>query len=210
MPRWAPRLPLATTAACWSRTSWKSSDAYRRGLRYDDEIVSFGGRPIGTVNAFKNALGIYPKGWRVPLVYRRDGKEHEIQVRLTGVHAAEELLQADAAASAPGAATTTDPRPDDRPKPGDRPEPGNARQARRAEADSRAGAAAGGRASKTLKIPPEIQKMIQPRGAFANYYFNELNRDRVWNSSCKAKGDFRSVAGAWKLTGQLAEAARSR
>jgi hypothetical protein len=51
------------------------------------------------------------------------------------------------------------------------------------------------------KIPAEIQKMIQPRGPFVNYYFNELNRDRVWGAA-KAKGDFGSVAGAWKLGGQ--------
>ena len=29
-------------------------------------------------------LGIYPKGWRVPLVYRRDNEKHEILVRLMG------------------------------------------------------------------------------------------------------------------------------
>src|SRR6185503_5826956 len=42
----------------------EDSDAYRRGLRYDDEVVAFGGREIRTVNAFKNVLGIYPNGWR--------------------------------------------------------------------------------------------------------------------------------------------------
>ncbi len=45
----------------------EDSDAYRRGLRYGDEVVRFGGRPIRTVNAFKNVLGIYPKGWQAPL-----------------------------------------------------------------------------------------------------------------------------------------------
>ena len=38
------------------------SDAYRRGLRYGDEIISFAGRPIDSPNAFKNVLGIFPKG----------------------------------------------------------------------------------------------------------------------------------------------------
>src|SRR4051812_31134670 len=51
----------------------ESSDAYRRGLRYDDEIVSFAGRRIDSPNAFKNILGIFPKGWRVPIVFRHDG-----------------------------------------------------------------------------------------------------------------------------------------
>ena len=48
-----------------------SSDAYRRGLRFDDELIRFGGRTITSVNEFKNVLGIFPKGWRVPLTYRR-------------------------------------------------------------------------------------------------------------------------------------------
>ena len=54
-----------------------SSDAYRRGLRYGDQVISFAGRPIDTVNGFKNVLGIFPKGWRVPISYRRDGEHKE-------------------------------------------------------------------------------------------------------------------------------------
>ncbi len=71
----------------------ESSDAFRRGLRYDDEIVSFAGRPIDTPNGFKNVLGIFPKGWRVPLVFRRGKQEHSALVRLAGVHGDEELIQ---------------------------------------------------------------------------------------------------------------------
>lgn len=51
----------------------EQSSAYRRGLREGDQIVSFGGRPIGSANQFKNVLGIYPDGWKVPLTYRRGG-----------------------------------------------------------------------------------------------------------------------------------------
>ncbi len=61
-------------------------DAFRRGLRYGDEIVSFAGRRIRTANSLKNAVGIFPKGWSVPLVFRRDGQLHEVLVRLEGVH----------------------------------------------------------------------------------------------------------------------------
>ena len=71
----------------------ESSDAYRRGLRMDDEIVSFAGRPITTPNGFKNALGIFPKGWRVPLTYRRENKTYPIYVRLAGVHGREQLIE---------------------------------------------------------------------------------------------------------------------
>ena len=71
----------------------ESSEAYRRGLRIDDEILQFAGREIQTVNQFKNVLGIYPKGYRVPLTYQRDGESREIRVRLTGVHATEKLIE---------------------------------------------------------------------------------------------------------------------
>lgn len=69
-----------------------SSEAYRRGLRLDDEIVSFAGRNIRSVNQFKNVLGIYPKGWRLPLTYRREQQKYSIQARLRGVHTKAEMM----------------------------------------------------------------------------------------------------------------------
>jgi len=60
-------------------------DAHRRGLDLNDELVSFAGRPISNQNHFQNVLGLFPKGWRVPLVYRRDNDKHEILVRLMGI-----------------------------------------------------------------------------------------------------------------------------
>jgi S1-C subfamily serine protease len=61
------------------------SDARRRGLDVGDQLVSFAGRPMTTVNQFKNVLGLFPKGWRVPLVYRRENQKQEILVRLMGI-----------------------------------------------------------------------------------------------------------------------------
>ena len=69
----------------------QSSDAWRRGLQYDDEILALAGRPVRSVNAFKNVLGTLPAGWQVPLVYRRDGRRTEVLVRLAGVHTQAEL-----------------------------------------------------------------------------------------------------------------------
>ncbi|MCA8989999.1 MAG: trypsin-like peptidase domain-containing protein, partial [Planctomycetaceae bacterium] len=68
-----------------------SADFY--GLKPGDELISFGGRAIGSVNQFKNVLGIYPKGWKVPLVYRRDGERFEIFPRLEGLHSTAELME---------------------------------------------------------------------------------------------------------------------
>jgi S1-C subfamily serine protease len=63
----------------------EDSDAARRGMELDDELVSFFGRPMLSVNQFKNVLGIFPKGWRVPLVFRRNNDKREVLVRLMGV-----------------------------------------------------------------------------------------------------------------------------
>ncbi|HKB40795.1 MAG TPA: trypsin-like peptidase domain-containing protein [Gemmataceae bacterium] len=67
------------------RSILDSADASRRGLETDDELVSFAGRPMGSVNQYKNALGLYPRGWRVPIVFRRQNQKHEVLVRLMGV-----------------------------------------------------------------------------------------------------------------------------
>jgi serine protease Do len=71
----------------------ESSDVYRRGLAYGDELVSFDGRAIFSVNHFKNVMGLFPRGWRVPMEYRRatdrgddeTGARKEILVRLMGI-----------------------------------------------------------------------------------------------------------------------------
>jgi serine protease Do len=71
-----------------------SADVYRRGLSYGDELVSFDGRPIHSTNHFKNVLGLFPRGWRVPMEYRlanargddeEVGDRKEILIRLMGV-----------------------------------------------------------------------------------------------------------------------------
>jgi S1-C subfamily serine protease len=60
----------------------EDSDARRRGLDTGDELVSFAGRHISTVNQYKNVLGLYPKGWRVPMEYRHENEKREVLVRL--------------------------------------------------------------------------------------------------------------------------------
>ncbi len=181
----------------------ESSDAYRRGLRYDDEIVSFAGRPIDSPNAFKNILGIFPKGWQVPIVFRRDDQQHTGNIRLTGVHGEEELIQL----------LTRKPKADEenpdspKPRPG-RPEPKRPKGKEptpqpQPDGQQPVPRAPGRPAHKEIEVPAEIQKLIKPRIGFANYYFNELNRDRVWKSF-QTRGDFSSAGGTWKLTGDWA------
>ena len=41
-----------------------TSDAYRRGVRYGDEILRLGDRDVATTNQLKNVSGIFPDQWR--------------------------------------------------------------------------------------------------------------------------------------------------
>jgi serine protease Do len=59
------------------------SDALRRGLDVDDQLVEFAGRRITSVNQYKNVLGIYPKGWRLPIVFKHENDKKQIEKRET-------------------------------------------------------------------------------------------------------------------------------
>jgi S1-C subfamily serine protease len=170
----------------------EDSDAFRRGLRYRDQIISFGGRRIQSVNDFKNVLGIFPKSWRVPLVYARDGKQTEIFVRLEGLHAGDTLfdLVQGKADRAEQPQEPDKPNPEKQPKP-DEPEP---EQLPLKPADEPK--------KEAIEIPDAAKQLIEDRRGFANYYFNRINRDRLWNGwTDSLQGD--QLAENWKLTGKL-------
>jgi S1-C subfamily serine protease len=63
----------------------EDSDVARRGLELEDELLSFAGRPVTSVNHYRNVLGLYPRGWRLPLEYRREQTRKDILARLMGV-----------------------------------------------------------------------------------------------------------------------------
>jgi S1-C subfamily serine protease len=87
------------------------SDAHRRGLEVDDELVSFAGRPLTSVNQFKNVLGLFPRTWRVPLVYRRNHQKHEILVRLMQLQQKQEETKSRAPQPGPPQPGPPQPRP---------------------------------------------------------------------------------------------------
>lgn len=156
------------------------SDAFRRGLRYGDEIVRFGDRDISTANSFKNALGTYPSDWRVPLVFRRAGREYECVVRLDGVHREGELASLlDRKPEVP----LPDKPDDDEPQPPDnrRPHPHHA--------------------AKEAKLPPAVEPYYEARAGYANYWFNRYHQQRVWNAYL-ARGDFAQAGWDWTIHAQ--------
>ena len=198
----------------------EQSDAYRRGLRYDDEIVSFGGRAISSPNGFKNILGIYPKGWRVPLGFRRDGRRRDVLVRMAGVHTKAELLEKTSGRRPMRAGPIPQPgddpesekpksperRPGDVPKPKD-PKPGDG------PVPIPFPVPRPGHPSPMPAAPPEqpmpdiVKKHFEAKRGYANYYFNKLNRRRVWEAWL---GEFAPQDGAWTLSGPLGGGGRFR
>ncbi len=188
---------------------FEQSDAYRRGLRYDDEIVSFGGRTISTPNGFKNVLGILPKGWRVPLSFRREGKRYDVLVRLRGVHGREELLKK--AAGRPRNVPMPIPKPGEEPKPGEKRKPGEKPQPDQPQPKPRKIPVPrpGGRrpvqlTPRKVPMPEVIKKHFEAKRGYANYYYNKLNRDRVWGA-WNARADFKALRGTWTLAGKLGD-----
>jgi hypothetical protein len=71
----------------------ESSDAYRRGLRYGDEILRLDQRDITSVNQLKNILGIYPTYSRLRLRYRQEQQTIDTWIRVAPLHSAEELQE---------------------------------------------------------------------------------------------------------------------
>ena len=179
----------------------ESSQAYRRGLGYDDELLQFAGRNIQTVNQFKNILGIYPKGYRVPLTYRREGISKEITVRLTGVHNSEELIEL---IEGEQALPTEQQEPEkDKPEK-DEAEKGNPKskpdenQPEKKQAEPEPETASMSEV-KPLR-PQEYKHMFIERSGFANYYFNAQHQKRIWNEFLK-NGDFTKQQFGWRLKG---------
>ena len=135
-------------------------DAHRRGLDLNDELVSFAGRQVANRNQYQNVLGLYPKGWRVPMVFRRENNKQEILVRLMGVQR--------------GEIDDGKPRPV---QPGPQPKP--------------------------PPVPDSpASKFFEAKPGFANYYFNKLERDRLWTAFQK-HGNFEKAKGAWTADGDL-------
>jgi serine protease Do len=142
------------------------SDALRRGLDTDDHLVAFAGRRIFSVNQFKNVLGLYPKGWRLPLVYRHENEKkqmetREVLVRLMGVQRQELPQQG---------------QPQPQPQPGPRPRPGQGPR-------------------PPIPNSPAT-KLFEAKNGFANYYFNKLEQERLLKAFhkhgdfSKASGDW--------------------
>lgn len=155
------------------------SDAYRRGLRYGDEVVSLADREVKTTNGFKNILGTLPKEWRIPMVVRRDGKQRSLLVRLQGVHTQTQLTDLVSAGLGGG------PEQPDTPDESDEQERPNKPAEKSSKADS---------------LAP--QELFQAKPGFANYYFNNRHVEQIWKTA-KTRSPIGTASRPFELRGKL-------
>ena len=126
------------------------SDAWRRGLRSGDEVISFAGRSLQSANDLKNIVGIFPAETRVTVVFRnRDGVQ-KVFVRLNALHGFD--------AAPPIPEERRPGRPDDPDKERDPADP---------------------HAEEEPVVPTEYAHLFVEKKGFANYYFNQQFQDQI-------------------------------
>ena len=153
----------------------ESSDTWRKGLRIDDEIIEIAGKNVRSVNSFKNILGTLPAGWRIPVVYRREGRPTEIFVELAGVHTPAMLNELMAGRRG---------KPSAQNKPGNKPKPNPL-------------------APDLKDLPDTIRKFYERRFGYANFFFNRIELERVQRTLEQKKISSEDRESTWRYQGHL-------
>ncbi|EMI52453.1 peptidase S1 and S6 chymotrypsin [Rhodopirellula sallentina SM41] len=203
----------------------QSSDAYRRGLRYGDEILEIDNRVVQTANDVQNLLATFPAQWRVPLTYRQKGRVVHTLVRLASVHRGDELLEEmKTALPPPPPAPPTPPSDPPGDAPGDNDAPGDEKAPEEdtdeasenaeddnAEEDSNNDRPAEDEGSSEEKnrpkdsagepIPQAATERIEERKGFANYYYNKKQQSK-FIARVQRQFDGVNPQATWKLQGQ--------
>ena len=163
-----------------------NSDAYRRGIRYEDKVLKIAGREITTANELKNVVGVFPAGWRIPITVRHeDGNEESVWVRLMPLHSDEELWEV-VKESKPEV-------PEGKPKESD-PDENEGPTPRDEDDSSKKDRKESNQAGKGLADDPRFQQ----REGFINGFFNRKELDRIL--AARPKEWSGQTDGLWKGT----------
>lgn len=159
----------------------RSSDAYRRGIRYGHKILEIDGRSVNTANEVQNVLATLPAGWRVPVVYSDAGQRHSTLVRLANLHGYDELLEKMAAALPPPPPTPEQPPPQPDGQPDAAPAEGESDPTPDLKEAIPGGLPPGHPqvAGPERELPAEVAKRFEARRGFANYHPNRVKQQEL-------------------------------
>ncbi|MDA0836436.1 MAG: trypsin-like peptidase domain-containing protein [Planctomycetota bacterium] len=175
------------------------ADAYRRGIRIDDEIVELAGKKITTVNEFKNVLGTLPANWRVKVVLHRGTDKIESMVRLSGVHG--QNWDFPTGGNKPSQIPRNIPKLKDqelkKPEDGEDESPPEEEEGELEEQPAE---------EKSEEKPKsEFAKQIQKQPGFSNYLFNLKEQKRVLEAFAQYRTKTDSAL-TWKIEGKAGRA----
>lgn len=147
------------------------SEAWRRGLRPQHELVSFAGRPVASANEFQNVLGIFPEGTRLPLTWRDQSGVHSATIRLRPLHAFRK------APELPGERKSGPPNPEEpAPETPDAAKPG------------------------TPEVPAGLKALFEERDGYANYFFCRQQTQRLLSPLRLQLGETSPISRTWVLS----------
>ncbi len=165
----------------------ETSDPYRRGLRYNDELVRFARREMTSANRLKNVLGVFPSGWIVPITYRREGKTRDTAVRLMGLHDRSQLWDL----------IQQEKQKPTQPPEGELPRPKNG------EDDKRPAKPVGRRLAQP-EMPAIVAERYVARRGYANYWYNRREQERLWKTYRGLDG-LEAAGYEWSIRGETPE-----
>lgn len=160
----------------------ESSDAYRRGIRFGDEILRLGDRDVATTNQLKNILGIFPDQWRIPIRFRNEDETIDTYIRLQNLHLPselEEIIKGEAAQRQPPPVPKK-PNPDE------------------SIPDEKSKSAM----PKKDEKPDPLEGLYVEKRGFSNYYFNRFQLDRIVALQAK-DGQWVDSSNAWRIVGEV-------
>ncbi len=173
----------------------ETSDAYRRGLRYGDEIVEFAGREITTANALKTALGTFPRDWIAPLTFRREGRTFQVSLRLPGVHDPAQLIEMIQ-------------KQEDNPLVPPEGEEPKEKDPEKAPGEEKKDVLPKGIPSlhdlmkKEPAMPAAVKARYQEVRGYANYWYNEKKQQELWEAY-RGKNGLEQTKSHWQIAGTL-------